>query len=1597
MRTTNFYRCGGAVFFIVAFCVFLVPNDALAGTCTISSNITQTQSELVSCGGGSLTDLVVDDGYTLTLSEPITVANSVSVNGSGKITHVAEDVDGINITAGGNMLVTGSIDANAKGCDGGTDGPEYHGRGPDPDASYACATAKGGYGQGDHTSGSGGGYGGIGGDGSYRDGNYGLQYGNPLTPTYLGSGGGGQYGGAGGGLVRLDVGGTLTVNGSVSSDGETTYDGTDAGGSGGAVYVTASILAGSGTITAAGGNGDDGGWDGGGGGGGRVAVYFDTNSGFALTSITAKKGLTGPGPAGGNPGSAFILNRKTDDGIGDLRITSGIDFLSGDDFTRTSIIVDSGASLTCPSTVSTLSISATGDITDNGSTWTCSGAITTLNISAAGTLTTAGVSWDFSNTDQMNLSAATWASSGTNSIILDKAGAQADWDIANDLTLNNMTYTGGEGGTASSSGGVLQMDNVIDVALVNSSVNSSVDWQGLTALNIDSNSTVNATAKGCGAGVTSQEAGYGPNSGDSYKCALGAGGGADGGYSTGSGGGHGGNGGDGTNRSDTFGTAYGTSTAPIYLGSGGSAGGGPGGAGGGLVRLDIDGTLTVSGAIRANGKTATGNQGGGGSGGSVYITATTLAGSANITVDGGDGEDGSWDGGGGGAGRAAVYYGTNSGYDLSNITAVKGEHAGGAEDGEGGSTFILNRKTDDGIGDLRITSGIDFQNGDDFSRTNIIFDSGALLTCPETITTLNVSATGNITDNGSTWTCDGAITTLNISSVDTLTTAGVSWDFSNTDQMNLSAATWTSSGTNSITLDKAGAQADWDITNNLTLNNVTYTGGEGGAASSIGGVLQMDNVIDVALVNSSVNSSVDWQGLSALNIDSNSTVNATAKGCSAGVTSQQAGYGPDAGNGYKCALGAGGGADGGHSAGSGGGYGGNGGDGSYRSDTFGTTYGTSEEPIYLGSGGSAGGGSGGAGGGLVRLDINGTLTVSGAIRANGMTTTGNQGGGGSGGSVYISTITLAGTANITAAGGDGDDGSWDGGGGGGGRAAVYYGTNSGYNLSNITAVKGEHAGGAEDGDDGTVYTLQMLLLDYAKYKDINSDGQVDQVDLIFNKSIVLDECEASDYSFGGDDAGSITVASCAVSTNILGLTLNNTPAGDTSLLLTISYTKANGVADSIHDGVSSKLGDVVSRSLTDAAAPVLITLAPADDSGSAGVANNLIATFSELVDVETGNVTIKKISGDSLVETIDVTSGSVTGSGSSTITINPSANFSGSTGYYIQIDATAFDDANSNDFAGISDTTTWNFTVASTGGSVMYVPGTSVRLLTLTGGEMLIAGDIEAIEWSVVNYTSDVEIYFSSDAGAHYDLLDTVDTKSYDWIVPSVETSAAFVKVVLPDASIPTHDSSDYAFSIAVADESTEDADDEVLDPETPEEDEEEAGRLFDLPAESTSPHTGLTQGVAQGLEAGDMITGETTQVVYYLDEQGTRRPFPSLQIFLTWADSFDDVRLVSDATLSLIPLGAPMLLKPGRVLVKIPTVPHVYVVEASEDTDKVMIRHIPSEEVAIELFGEDWADYVIDVDLSLFSRFVLGEEVGETEYVAVEGMKRRVDLSITE
>jgi hypothetical protein len=145
----------------------------------------------------------------------------------------------------------------------------------------------------------------------------------------------------------------------------------------------------------------------------------------------------------------------------------------------------------------------------------------------------------------------------------------------------------------------------------------------------------------------------------------------------------------------------------------------------------------------------------------------------------------------------------------------------------------------------------------------------------------------------------------------------------------------------------------------------------------------------------------------------------------------------------------------------------------------------------------------------------------------------------------------------------------------------------------------------------------------------------------------------------------------------------------------------------------------------------------------------------------------------------------------------------------------------------------------------------------------------------------------------------------------------------------------------------------------------------------------GFSLGYVVGEEVEEMpsdyhivsyIKSEEFSTIYGLDSLGVRRPFLNEQVFFTWAERFDEVHVLSSVDLAEYPIGSPMLPKAESILVKIQSDPRVYFVVTPEyPQDPPLLRHVPNELVARELFGDAWDRSVIDIEPTFFTQFTLG------------------------
>ncbi|MBR7522572.1 DUF4347 domain-containing protein [Pseudomonas juntendi] len=170
--------------------------------------------------------------------------------------------------------------------------------------------------------------------------------------------------------------------------------------------------------------------------------------------------------------------------------------------------------------------------------------------------------------------------------------------------------------------------------------------------------------------------------------------------------------------------------------------------------------------------------------------------------------------------------------------------------------------------------------------------------------------------------------------------------------------------------------------------------------------------------------------------------------------------------------------------------------------------------------------------------------------------------------------------------------------------------------------------------------------------------------------------------------------------------------------------------DGDSDLIGSAAGVSASVYFQSGSAPRLISASPADDALNVSPGANITLTFNESVTKGSGNIYIVRTSDNTIVQTIDVTSASIIGSGNTWI-IDPSDLAQG-TAYAVRIDPKTFVNADGKVYLGISRNTTLNFVTATSaapvianlnGDTVTYVEKSSGVLLDQSGNAVVTDAD----------------------------------------------------------------------------------------------------------------------------------------------------------------------------------------------------------------------------------------------------------------------------------
>lgn len=512
------------------------------------------------------------------------------------------------------------------------------------------------------------------------------------------------------------------------------------------------------------------------------------------------------------------------------------------------------------------------------------------------------------------------------------------------------------------------------------------------------------------------------------------------------------------------------------------------------------------------------------------------------------------------------------------------------------------------------------------------------------------------------------------------------------------------------------------------------------------------------------------------------------------------------------------------------------------------------------------------------------------------------------------------------------------------------------------------------------------------YLDTNNDGAIDIIRWDFGSDIGTCDYEAGDWTVNTASEMNITITGLdcdegggIVAENgyvdiLVTADANETHAATAPV---ISYEDQGTLGD-LSLFMSSDIPDQSMISTDDGAAPVIVSVSPVQSTVNVAVDADVAITFSEPM------VTTFDYGTEFTVNPNPGGWSDAFSAGNTVATLSHTGDFLDDAMITVTLDGTEVDAAAGSETAlnnSASENGIWSFSTGptvkghSSGSSAEPAPKVySVDVLAPNGGETLYAGDRKRITWKTADtgWIPVVNIDYSVDGGETYEGIATAETNdgTYIWTVPDMTSAQARIRVTATDLAAPLAvDESDMNFTILGSDPLPRNI---------------ECGAMAEGSSElGISPVTGNEEEISS-VSYGDVIRGVSFDTLYMVTDNATRRPFIDEQILLTWHEA-DCALIVTDATLRALPLGPPMLPKPGSVLIKWRADEKVYAVDRHPtDSDRALKRLIPSESLASSLIGDDWADFVIDVPEPLFKRFDDGPQITSADTFDRKKMVKR-------
>lgn len=533
---------------------------------------------------------------------------------------------------------------------------------------------------------------------------------------------------------------------------------------------------------------------------------------------------------------------------------------------------------------------------------------------------------------------------------------------------------------------------------------------------------------------------------------------------------------------------------------------------------------------------------------------------------------------------------------------------------------------------------------------------------------------------------------------------------------------------------------------------------------------------------------------------------------------------------------------------------------------------------------------------------------------------------------------------------------------GGGTSPVISYANAG------TANSIQDSGNISAKSNRTVADAAKPIFTIVDLTDSDTDGFVDEINFVWSEVIdtndgvapvaadlpttLLPDGSTADFSAAtiSDPAGGTQVINV---TGVTGQQTINTGIGSTAISGDMSGKWKDALDNTPHITAATS-----QETVTEVMAPLVVSSVPGAGLGGANSASPIVLTFSENIDSITYTLSPTRTlaSGTSFPASVVTLSGTKL-SGLNTFTI------------------TSAPDENGNAFGQFmsTGTTSFTFTVSSSSDEAPTPLTYEIDLNDLSSYENLVSGSLLPISWSTsgTGAVSGVTLSYTTNGGETWETIvqNTENDGLYTWSIPTSITSSFMIKAEATDlvSVLDTDTSEELTLSSGSSEEEVDE--DEVSEDDADSEEQESS------------------------LHDGHYIKGSSWSTVYYVDGS-VRRPFLDTQTYFTYADSFDDVVEVSDAVLADYTIGSPMLPRANTVLIKIQSVNNVYAL--GEDNGSAVLRWISTEELAVALYGSSWSNYVIDVPVTAWSHFVMGEDVESSSDLSVDmgEMLERAELN---